>query len=176
MTKPPSPPSRRPTWRPAVARDATREPPADAGSGSVLVLAVLLVAATGLVTAAWLAAALHARAGLRTAADLAALAAAERSYLLVAGPGECPEQVREQARAVAEANRARLTGCRTDSALAVVVTVAPQGATVRGSPASAQARAGICHLPSAGEAPPDGPEPGSVECHSSSARWAGSDR
>lgn len=132
--------------------------PGDGGSGSVLVLAVLLVAATGLVAAVWLAAALHAQARLRAAADLAALAAAERSHLLVTGAGACPDQVGRQARTVAGANRARLVECRIDAEQAVLVTVAPQGTAVRWAPARVSARAGIAHLPSwpLGEPPRSG--------------------
>lgn len=127
----------------------------DEGSGSILVLAVLLVAAAGLVTAVWLAAALHAQARLRSAADLAALAAAERAHLLVTGAGACPDQVARQARVVAEANRARLADCRIDAEEAVIVTVASAGPAVRGAPARVTARAGVGHLPSwsAGDAP-----------------------
>lgn len=148
----------------------------DEGSGAVLVLAVLLVAATGLVTVAWLAAALHAQARLRAAADLAALAAAERSYLLVTGPGACPEQVAGQAAAVAAANRARLAGCRTEPDGSLVVTVAAAGRPVRGAPARVSARAGLCQDPPGPGQYPSGPAgddprevvPGSVDCHSSS--------
>lgn len=113
------------------------------GSGSVLVLTLVMLAAGGLIAAVWLAGALHAQLRLRTAADLAALAAADRTYLRAVQPGTCPEDIRVQAEQTAAANQARVSGCVLDADLAVLVTVTPEGAPVRGSPGYARARAGL---------------------------------
>lgn len=113
------------------------------GSGSVLVLALLLIAVSGLLAAVWLAAALNEQIRLRAAADLAALAAAERGYLRPLQPGPCPQDLRDQAGRMAAGNGAELSGCVVDADLAVIVTVTPQGTPVRGSPGRAQARAGM---------------------------------
>lgn len=137
---------------------ACAEGKADAGSGAVLILALLLVAAAGLLAVAWLAGALHAAAGLRAAADLTALAAAQRLHLLGAPVGPCPEQVGEQARVVAQANRANLQECRVDGAGAVVVRVGPTGPRVRGAPTAVLARAGLCQEWPPGRLDPDSGE------------------
>lgn len=114
------------TVRPAQGSRPTGR--ADEGSGSVLLLAVVLVAlAMALVLAAFVQA-LAARSSVRAAADLAALVAASQIAIpsgVVLAAGLSPDGVAACARAadVAQRNGAHMTACSTGAGRVVLVEV-----------------------------------------------------
>lgn len=115
----------------------------------MLVLALVLVLAAGLVAAGTLASAVHTRARAQNAADLAALAGADLGGLAVAQPGapgaanrSCPDAVLDRVQLVARANEASVVDCAAgpDGSVTVEVAVEPVGVRA-GLPGQVRARA-----------------------------------
>lgn len=134
----------------SVRRPSPRRPcphqagPADRGSGTVLVLIVMMVLCTAGGSGALVAAAIGVRHSAETAADLAALSAAAAAQRGALSPCAI-------AGGIANANGATLATCRNDGGrVTLSVTVQPRGALSRLPPVHGRARAGPVSAPPAG--------------------------
>lgn len=116
----------------------------DAGSGTVLVVAVIALLVAGAASLAVVVRAQARTAQARAAADLAALAAADAMALpdglvmAAGGPGPWTVAACDRAREVADRNGASVTSCEVEPAGVVVVAVRAAGMW----PGEASARAG----------------------------------
>lgn len=108
---------------------------ADEGAGTVLVLALVLVAMTGIMLVATVVQASSARHRATAAADLAALAGAQ---VLLDGTGEPPCA---SAARTAHANGAGLTRCEPGPTGVVLVEVTAEWSAPAGLPVTARGRA-----------------------------------